>query len=54
MLMNDRLQRSKAPPPIVVTELGIVKDYMRVPAKALFPIVITELPMVTEVKLLQK
>ena len=45
------VQFSKAPLPIVVTELGIVTEVKPLqPEKALTPIEVTELPMVTEVK----
>ncbi len=48
------LQRLKAPPPIVVTLLGMVTEVReRQLLKAFFPIVVTLLGMVTEVRWLQ-
>ena len=45
------LQPEKAPPPILVTEFGIVTDVKPLqPEKALFPILVTEFGIVTDVK----
>jgi len=48
------VQPPKAPPPILVTELGIVTDVKLMHApKATFPILVTDFGIVTEVKLMQ-